>query len=204
MSRRNKIAFVFSLLVSGVLGMTMLIPVNANTTQNPPGILNAPTVYSDTTHIQFEYVAPPAALQDSTPEPTLEPPVEPPTPALPPTTETPEDILGIVLATLFAGAATIGGSVFVTALVGVLKMIIPASVASGDTLKNIVSVVVWIGYSLAIKFGLGTEFNGLATFLAPILTTLAPLVGVLIGSSKLYLAAKDAKVPVFGYMRKTT
>lgn len=136
-----------------------------------------------------------------TAEATEAPPAEPPTPALPPTTETPSDILGIVLATLFAGSATIAGSVFVTAVVGVLKMVIPASVASGDMLKNIVSVVVWIGYSLAIKFGLGTEFQGLATFLAPILVTAAPLIGVLIGSSKLYLAAKSANVPIVGYAR---
>jgi hypothetical protein len=137
-----------------------------------------------------------------TPEATEVIPVEPPTPALPPSTETPEDITGLILATLFAGAATIGGSVFVTSVVSVLKMIIPASVASGDTIKNVVSVVVWILYSLAIKFGLGTQFGGIATFLAPILTSLAPLIGVLIGSSKLYLAAKSAGIPIVGYSRK--
>lgn len=136
------------------------------------------------------------------PTPTVEVTVEPPpTTALPPSTETPADIAGIVLAALFAGAATIGGSVFVTAVVGVLKMVIPASTMSSDTIKNIVSVVTWIGYSLAIKFGLGTQFQGLATFLAPILVTATPLIGVLIGSSKLYLASRAAKVPILGYQR---
>lgn len=144
--------------------------------------------------------------QDVTAEPTAVPTVEvtpepPPTPALPPSTETPEDILGIVLATLFAGAATISGSVFVTAVVGLEKMIIPVSVASGDTLKNVTSVIVWIGYSLAIHFGLGTQFQGLASFLAPILITATPLVGVLIGSAKLYLASKEHNVPILGYQR---
>lgn len=143
--------------------------------------------------------------QDVTPDPspivvTAAP--DPTTPALPPSTETPEDILGLVLATLFAGAATISGSVFVTAVVGLLKTVIPSSVASGDVLKNLVSVVVWIVYSLAIKFGLGTQFQGIAAFLAPILITATPLIGVLIGSSKLYLAAKSANVPIFGYQRR--
>lgn len=147
--------------------------------------------------------------QDATPTPevptavpTVEVTPEPPaTPALPDQTEQPEDILGLVIATLFAGAATIGGSVFVTTLVSLLKLVIPSTLVSGDTLKNIVSVVVWIAYSVAIKFGFGTQFQGLATFLAPILTALVPLVGVLIGSSKLYLAAKKANVPLFGYSR---
>lgn len=128
-------------------------------------------------------------------------PVEPPTPALPPTTETPEDILGIVLATLFAGAATIGGSVFVTALVGLEKMIVPTTVASADTLKNVTSLIVWLAYSVAIHFGLGTQFQGLASFLAPILVSATPLVGVLIGSAKLYLASKEHNVPILGYQR---
>lgn len=124
-----------------------------------------------------------------------------PTEVLPPATESPEDILGIVFAALFAGSATIGGSVFVTAIVGLLKMVVPASIASGDTIKNVVSVITWIVYSLAIRFGLGTEFSGIATFLAPILTSLVPLVGVLIGSSKVYIAAKNAHVPIVGYAR---
>lgn len=136
--------------------------------------------------------------QDVTPDPspivvTAAP--DPTTPALPPSIETPEDILGLVL-------ATISGSVFVTAVVGLLKTIIPSSVASGDVLKNLVSVVVWILYSLAIKFGLGTQFQGIAAFLAPILITATPLIGVLIGSSKLYHAAKSANVPIFGYQRR--
>lgn len=144
--------------------------------------------------------------QDVTAEPTAVPTVEvtpepPATPALPSDTETPQDILGIVLATLFAGAATISGSVFVTAVVGLEKMIIPVSIASGDTLKNVTSVIVWIGYSLAIHFGLGTQFQGLASFLAPILITATPLVGVLIGSAKLYLASKEHNVPILGYQR---
>jgi hypothetical protein len=138
-----------------------------------------------------------------TPEATEVIPVEPPTPALPPSTETPEDILGLIVATLLAGAATISGSVVVTAIVGVLKMVIPSSVASGDLLKNITSVVVWILYSLAIRFGLGAQFQGLAALIAPILTTAAPLIGVLIGSSKLYLASKNAGVPIFGFQRKS-
>ena len=128
-------------------------------------------------------------------------PVEPPTPALPPLTQTPEEILGIILAALFGGAATIAGSVIVPPIVGILKYIIPASVASGDTLKNVVSVVLWVAYSLAIRFGVGTEFNGVATALAPILTALLPLLGTLIGASKVYLAAKNAKVPIVGYQR---
>lgn len=123
------------------------------------------------------------------------------TPALPPTTETPEDILGIVLAALFGGAATIGGSLIVTSVVGILKVVIPASVASGDTLKNITAVVVWLAYSLAIKFGLGTQFQNVAAILAPILTTALPLIGVLIGSAKLYLASKEHNVPILGYQR---
>lgn len=135
-------------------------------------------------------------------EVTEAPPVEPPTPVLPPDTQSPEDVLGIVLAALLAGSATIGGSIFVTAVVGVLKMVIPTSVASGDALKNIVSVVTWIAYSLAIKFGLGTQFQNVATFLVPILVTVAPLIGVLIGSSKLYLASREAKIPVLGFQRK--
>lgn len=152
--------------------------------------------------------------QDETPTPesppviiTVNPPPvevtsEPPgTPALPDKTETPEDIFGLVVATLFAGAATIGGSVLVTTIVSLLKLVVPTTTASGDTLKNIVSVIVWIAYSIAIRFGFGTQFQGLATFLAPILTALVPLVGVLIGSSKLYLAAKKANVPFFGYSR---
>lgn len=145
-----------------------------------------------------------AVADDTPPEVTpvaTEVAPEPPTPALPASTETPEDILGIVLATLFAGAATISGSVFVTAVVGLEKMLIPASVASGDTLKNVTSVIVWIGYSLAIHFGLGTQFQGLASFLAPILITATPLVGVLIGSAKLYLASKEHAVPILGYQR---
>lgn len=141
---------------------------------------------------------PPTPTAVSTPEAT---PEAPPTDALPPKTETPEDIAGLILATLFAGSATIAGSVFVTSVVGVLKMVIPSSVASGDTIKNIVSVVTWILYSLAIKFGLGSQFQGLANVLAPILVTAAPLIGVLIGSSKLYLAAKTAKIPIVGYSR---
>lgn len=139
--------------------------------------------------------------QDAPPAATDVPTLDGSTPALPPTTETPQDILGIVLATLFAGAATISGSVFVTAVVGLEKMIIPVSVASGDTLKNVTSVIVWIGYSLAIHFGLGTQFQGLASFLAPILITATPLVGVLIGSAKLYLASKEHNVPILGYQR---
>jgi Flp pilus assembly protein protease CpaA len=91
--------------------------------------------------------------------------------------------------------------VFVTALVGLEKMVIPASVASGDTLKNITAVIVWIGYSLAIRFGLGTQFQGLAAVLAPILVTATPLIGVLIGSAKLYLASKTHNVPIWGYQR---
>lgn len=144
--------------------------------------------------------------QDATPEPTPEATdtpviVEPATPALPPETQTPEEIAGIVLAALFGGAATIAGSVIVTSIVGILKLIVPSSVASGDTLKNVVSVVVWILYSLAIRFGLGTEFNGVATAIAPILTALLPLIGTLIGASKLYEAAKSAKVPIVGTAR---
>lgn len=142
--------------------------------------------------------------QDVTAEPTAiatEVPAEPPTPALPPTTESPEDILGVVLAALFGGAATIGGSFIVTSIVGVLKMIIPASVVSGDTLKNVTALVVWLGYSLAIQFGLGTQFQNVAAILAPILTSAIPLIGVLIGSAKLYLASKEHKVPILGYQR---
>lgn len=134
----------------------------------------------------------------STPEATAEPP---PTEVLPPTTETPSDILGLVLASLFAGSATIAGSVFVTAVVSVLKLFIPSSVASGDLIKNAVAVVTWIIYSLAIRFGVGAEFQGIATFIAPILVTATPLIGVLIGSSKLYLAAKSANVPIVGRAR---
>jgi len=142
--------------------------------------------------------------QDSTPEAPIVVTVPAPdtsTPALPPSTETPQDILGLVFATLFAGAATISGSLFVTSIVGVLKMVIPASVVSSDLLKNVVSVIVWIVYSLAIKFGVGTEFQGIASILAPILTTAAPLIGVLIGSSQLYRAAKSHNVPILGYER---
>lgn len=128
-------------------------------------------------------------------------PVEPPTPVLPPDTQSPGDILGIVLAALLAGSATVGGSIVVTAVVGVLKMLVPATLASSDTIKNIVSVVVWIGYSVAIKFGLGTQFQNVATFLVPILVTATPLIGVLIGSSKLYLASRAANVPIMGYKR---
>lgn len=142
--------------------------------------------------------------QDVTAEPTAvvaDVPSEPPTPALPPTTETPEDILGIVMAALFGGAATIGGSLIVTSIVGILKMIIPASLVSGETLKNVTALVVWLGYSLAIKFGLGTQFQNVAAILAPILTSAIPLVGVLIGSAKLYLASREHKVPILGYQR---
>lgn len=144
--------------------------------------------------------------QEVTPEPVptavvTDVPSEPPTPALPPNTQSPDEILGIVLAALFGGAATIAGSVIVTSIVGILKLFIPSSVASGDTLKNVVSVVVWIAYSLAIKFGLGTQFSGVATALAPILTALLPLIGTLIGASKLYLAAKSAGVPIVGHAR---
>lgn len=134
-------------------------------------------------------------------EVTVEPPATNPTDALPPTTETPEDIIGIVLAALFGGAATIAGSVIVTSIVSLLKFVIPSSVASGDMLKNIVSVIVWIAYSIAIKFGLGAEFNGISTALAPILTALLPLIGTLIGASKLYLAAKNTNTPILGYSR---
>ncbi len=143
------------------------------------------------------------SAQDVTAEPTITP-VDTTTPALPPSTETPEDILGIVWAALFGGAAAIGGSVLVTSIVGIAKMIIPGSVVSGDTLKNIVSVVVWLGYSLAIKFGLGTQFQNVAAILAPILTSALPLVGVLIGSAKLYLASKEHNVPILGYQRAPT
>lgn len=131
-------------------------------------------------------------------------PIDTTTPVLPPTTETPEDIVGIVLAALFGGAATIGGSLIVTSIVGILKAVIPASVASGDTLKNITAVVVWLLYSLAIKFGLGTQFQNVAAILAPILTTALPLIGVLIGSAKLYLASKEHNVPILGYQRAPT
>lgn len=124
-----------------------------------------------------------------------------PSPVLPPNTESPESILRIVWASLLAGSATIGGSVLVTALVNLAKVIIPASVASGDTLKNVITVVVWIGYSLAIRFGIGEQFKGLADFLVPILVTATPLVGVLIGSAKLYLAARAHNTPIWGYQR---
>lgn len=147
----------------------------------------------------------PEATAVSTDEPaaTDEPgePAEPATPALPPTTETPEDIIGIVLAALYGGAATIGGSIFVTAVVGVLKLLIPANIASGDTIKNVTSLIVWLLYSLAIKFGFGTQFENVSAILAPILTSALPLIGVLIGSAKLYTAAKAYSVPVWGYQR---
>lgn len=176
---RNKLfAFVLVVILFAVVGFAV-----AQGTPTPEG-----QPVADVTVVP---VAPPVEV-------TVEPPA---TTALPPDTETPADISGIVLAALFAGSATIGGSVFVTAVVGVLKMIVPQTVASGDMLKNVVSVVTWIAYSLAIHFGLGSQFQGLATFLAPILVSAAPLVGVLIGSSKLYLAASSANVPVWGYQR---
>jgi hypothetical protein len=126
---------------------------------------------------------------------------DPTEPALPVTTESPEDILRMVWATLFTGAASIAGTLFVTALVNLEKVLIPASVASADTLKNVTSVVVWIGYALAIKFGLGTQAQGLAAIITPILVTATPLVAVLIGSAKLYLAAREHNTPIWGYQR---
>jgi hypothetical protein len=136
-----------------------------------------------------------------TPEATEVIPVEPPTPALPPSTETPENIIGIVLAALYGGAATIAGSLIVTSIVSLLKFVVPSTIASGDMLKNTVSVVIWIAYSIAIKFGLGTEFNGVSTAIAPVLTALLPLIGTLIGASKLYQAAKGTNTPILGYSR---
>ncbi len=146
----------------------------------------------------------PAPTAEVTPEPTAVPPTDPPTDVLPPNTETPQDILGIVIAALFGGSVTIGGSLFVTALVGLIKMIVPESVISGVALKNIVSLAVWVLYSLAIHFGFGTQFQGVAAWLTPILVSAAPLVGVLIGSHGLYGLAKNAGVPILGYQRASS
>lgn len=148
------------------------------------------------------------AAQDSTSEPTpvstlvpTLPDAPPATDPLPDQTETPEDIIGIVLAALFGGAASIGGTFVVTSVVGILKLFIPASVASGDVLKNIVSLVVWLAYSIAIKFGLGGDFQNVAAILAPILTTAIPLIATLLGSRQLFLGARNAKIPILGYER---
>lgn len=152
-------------------------------------------------------IAVPVFAQDATELPpvvTLEPtstPIEAPTPVIPPEVEKPEDIIGVVLAALFAGAVTIAGSPFVTVLVSLEKLFAPTSV-SADFLKNTTSVIVWIIYSLAVRFGLGTEFQGIANYITPILVTLVPLIGVLMGSSLVHQAAVATKVPLLSFKRE--
>lgn len=144
--------------------------------------------------------AAPTEVPEATPEVTPEPPpVDNPGDALPPNTETPQDIISLIWAALIAGAATISGSVFVTAVVNLEKVILPS--VPGQTLKNVTSVVVWIIYALAIRFGFGSQVQGLAAFIVPILTTATPLVGVLIGSSKLYKSAVETKTFIWGFQR---
>lgn len=145
-----------------------------------------------------------APTAEVTPEATVEPPVDPPpeeSSPLPDTTESPQDILRMIWATLVGGSSGVAGSLFVLSLVAVLKMFLPSSLISAEMLKNVVGVITWIVYSLAVQFGFGTEAQGIARFITPILVTGLPLLGVLVGSPFLYKLSLLHKVPIWGYKR---
>lgn len=167
----NRLFWLVCLFVSLVLLFLMVMPAAAQEVTDPAPIeISTPGAPTDTTP-----VIPPDVL---------------------PVSDAGAALVALVLNFLVPFAS----SPLTTALVSVVKLVIPESVSAG-LIKNVVAGVLTIGYWLAVHYNFQDAFASVGQFLVTVLPAVFLLYKNFVDSSRIHEDAVKANSTLLGYQR---